>query len=64
VPEPILQRAAQVALEWAETPKAKALRDAFAIPDKPGGLEDTRRIWRDIAPQWIRIAQELGITLD
>ena len=63
-PEHVLQRAAQIAVQWAETDKAKALRDSFAIPDKPGGLEDTRKIWRDIAPQWIRIATELGITLD
>ena len=63
-PEHVLQRAAQIAVQWAETDKARALRDSFAIPDKPGGLEDTRKIWRDIAPQWIRIATELGITLD
>ncbi len=64
VPEAILQKLAQVAVDGAETPRARQLRENFAIPDKPQGLEATRKMWREVAPQWIRIATELGVKLD
>ena len=64
VPEDILRKLAAVAVEGSEAPKAKALREAYAIPDKPVGLEETRRIWREVAPLWIRQAEALGIKLD
>ena len=64
VPEAILQKLAQVAVDGAETPKAAQLRENFGIPNKPRGLEETRKLWREVPPQWIRIASELGIKLD
>jgi tripartite-type tricarboxylate transporter receptor subunit TctC len=64
VPQDILQKLSQVALEGWDTPKAKNLRETFAIPDRVLGLEDTRKVWREVAPSWIRIAKELGIKLD
>ncbi len=63
-PEEILVRLAQVAVDGADAPKYKALRESFAIPDKVVGLEETRRIWRDVAPKWIKQAEALGVTLD
>jgi tripartite-type tricarboxylate transporter receptor subunit TctC len=64
VPEYILQKLAQVAVNGAETARAAQLRENFGIPDKPRGLEETRKFWREVPPQWIRIAAELGIKLD
>jgi tripartite-type tricarboxylate transporter receptor subunit TctC len=63
-PQDVLQKLNQVALEGAEGPKAKALRETFAIPDKPVDLEATRKIWREVAPVWIKIAADLGVKLD
>lgn len=64
VPEDILKKISQIALEGWETPKAKGIRENFAIPDKLLGLEDTRKVWRDSAPIWIKIAKDLNIKLD
>ena len=64
VPEEILQKISQTALEGWEQPKAKGIRENFAIPDKLLGLEDTRKAWRETAPVWIKIAKDLNIKLD
>ena len=64
VPEDILRKLAAVAVEGWEDPRAIALGESYAIPDKPVGLEETRRIWREVAPLWIRQAESLGIKLD
>jgi tripartite-type tricarboxylate transporter receptor subunit TctC len=63
-PEPILARAAEIAVEWGETPRAAQLRETFAIPNKPTGLEESRRRWKDESAVWIDLARKLGITLD
>ncbi len=64
VPAEIIQRAARIAVDGWDQPKAKAIRENFAIPDPLLGLEETRKAWRDIAPVWIRQAESLGIKLD
>lgn len=63
-PEDILDKLAQVAIEGAETTRAQNLRETFGIPDKPKSREQTLRIWREVAPQWIRHAEALGVKLD
>lgn len=63
-PEPILAWAAELATEWGETPRAAQLRETYAIPNKPTGLEESRRRWKDESAIWIDLAQKLGITLD
>ncbi len=63
-PEDILVKLAQVAMDGVDAPKYKALRETFAIPDKVVGLEETRRIWREVAPKWIKQAEALGVKLD
>ena len=63
-PEDILQKVADCFVEAFATPKIKALHDNFGIPDPPTGLAETRRRWKDEAPQWIAIADRLGIKLD
>ena len=63
-PEDILRKLAAVAVDGTDAPKYKALRDSFAIADKVVGLEETRRIWREVAPKWISQAEALGVKLD
>lgn len=63
-PEDILDKLAQVAVEGAETTRAQNLRETFGIPDKPKSRAETQRIWREVAPQWIRHAEALGVKLD
>lgn len=63
-PEDILDKLAQVAVEGAETARAQNLRETFGIPDKPKSRAETLRIWREVAPQWIRHAEALGVKLD
>jgi hypothetical protein len=64
VPEPVLARASQVAVEWGETPRAAQLRETFAIPNRPIGLDESRRRWKEESAVWIELARQLGITLD
>jgi hypothetical protein len=41
-----------------------ALREAFAIADKPTTMEEAKRKWREESPIWIRLTDQLGIKLD
>jgi len=63
-PEPVLARLAEVALDWADGPRAGQLRENFAIPNKPTSLEESRQRWKDESAVWIELARALGITLD
>jgi tripartite-type tricarboxylate transporter receptor subunit TctC len=63
-PEDILDKLAQVAVDGSETPRARNLRESFAIPDKPKTRAETQRVWREVAPVWIRRAEALGVKLD
>lgn len=63
-PEDILDKLAQVAIDGIDTPRAKALRESFGIPDVPKTRAETQRIWREIAPIWIRQAEALNVKLD
>jgi tripartite-type tricarboxylate transporter receptor subunit TctC len=63
-PLPILQALSKVVVEGAESPKAKALRENFGIPNKPKDLAGTRKDWDVFVPAWIKLAVDLGIKLD
>ena len=63
-PEPVLQRISQAFVEGADSPKAVALREAFAIEDKPTTMAEARRKWREESPVWIRLTEQLGIKID
>ncbi|MCX7275463.1 MAG: tripartite tricarboxylate transporter substrate binding protein [Burkholderiales bacterium] len=63
-PEPILQRISQAFVEGADSAKAVALREAFAIEDKPTTIAEARRKWRDESPIWIRLTEQLGVKID
>lgn len=63
-PVDILEKLSKVAVDGNDTPRAKQLRENFAIPDATKGREDALRMWRDIAPIWIAEAQAVGVKLD
>ena len=63
-PDDILQKIAEACVEAYQTPKVQAMHESFGIPNGPTGLEEARRRWKDEAPQWITIAERLGIKLD
>ena len=63
-PEDILQKLSDGVIEAYQTPKIQQLHENFDIPSGPVGLEEARRHWRDEAPQWVAIADRLGIKLD
>jgi hypothetical protein len=60
----ILELLSRVAVEGNETPRARALRENFAIPDATKGRADALRMWREDAVQWIREVEALGVKLD
>lgn len=64
VPVEILELLAKVAVEGNDTPRAKALRENFAIPDATKGRVEALRQWREDAPVWIKEVEALGVKLD
>jgi hypothetical protein len=64
VPVEILELLSRVAVEGNDTPRAKALRENFGIPEATKGRADALRAWREDGPVWIREVASLGVTLD
>ena len=64
VPVEILDLLSKVAVDGNETPRARALRETFAIPDATKGRADALRMWREDGPVWIREVEALGVKLD
>jgi len=64
VPVEHLELLARVAVEGNDTPRAKALRESFAIPDMTKGRADALRMWREDANVWIKEVAALGVTVD
>lgn len=63
-PEDVLQKISQAFVEGSDSPKAVALREAFAIDDRPSTRAEALRKWREESPVWIRLTEQLGIKLD
>ncbi|MDI9334680.1 MAG: tripartite tricarboxylate transporter substrate binding protein [Cytophagales bacterium] len=63
-PESIQKILSKVVMDGAQTERAVKLRESFAIPNKPKNLIETRREWDRDVPVWVKIAVDLGITLD
>lgn len=63
-PVEILELLSKVAVDNNESPRARALRENFAIPTATKGRADALRMWREQAPIWIREAEALGVKLD
>lgn len=64
VPVEILEMLSRVAVEGNDTPRAKALRENFGIPNATKGRPEALRLWREDAPVWIKEVAALGVTLD
>lgn len=63
-PVEILELLSQVAVDGNDTPRARNLRESFAIPTATKGRADALRMWREDGPVWIREADALGVKLD
>jgi tripartite-type tricarboxylate transporter receptor subunit TctC len=63
-PEKVLQALSNVVIEGASSAKAAQLRESFAIPNKPVGLQATRAELSKVVPVWIKLAVDLGLKLD
>ena len=63
-PQDIQEKLAQAMIEAYATPKIQAMHETYGIPNGPTGLEEARRRWKDEAPQWVALADRLGIKLD
>jgi tripartite-type tricarboxylate transporter receptor subunit TctC len=63
-PEDVLQRLSEGVMEAYQTPRIQQLHENFGIPNGPVPLAEARQRWRDEAPQWVAIADRLGIKLD
>ncbi len=63
-PPEILARLADLAIEFADTPRGVQFRDQFGISGKPLSFAETTRRAREDAPVWIEMTRSLGITLD
>ncbi|HPU54421.1 MAG TPA: tripartite tricarboxylate transporter substrate binding protein [Burkholderiaceae bacterium] len=64
VPVEILELLSKVAVEGNETPRARLLRENFAIPDATKGRAEALRQWREDGPAWIKEVEALGVKLD
>lgn len=64
VPADILELLAKVAVDGNDTPRARNLRETFAIPDATKGRAEALRQWREDAQVWIREVEALGVKLD
>ncbi|MFT3799638.1 MAG: tripartite tricarboxylate transporter substrate binding protein [Burkholderiaceae bacterium] len=63
-PPPILARLADLATEFADTPRGLQFRDQFGISAKPLSFAETTSRAREDAPVSIDMTRSLGITLD
>ena len=63
-PIEIIETLSKIAIEGNDTPRAKALRENFAIPTATGGRAEALKMWKDNAPLWIKEVEALGVKLD
>lgn len=64
-PREILDKLSEAVREASLTPQLKQLRDQFGIPNLPlAEPAAVRKEWDSDSAEWIKLAQDLGITLD
>jgi tripartite-type tricarboxylate transporter receptor subunit TctC len=63
-PEDILRKVSSAIIEGRATDKLKTLHETFGVPEVPPTLDETRRIWKAEGPEWVAIADRLGVKLD
>lgn len=64
LPRDIVNRISALNQEAADTPRIIALNQNFGLRAKPWTAEEFEKLNREVGPQWIAIARELGVTLD
>lgn len=60
----IVTRVSQAVQEAAETPRIRQINANFGLRERPWAAEEFERLNRELAPQWIALARELGVTLE
>lgn len=63
-PPEIVARFSEMFIEGAESARAVALREAFAIEAKPTSAMVAGQRWRDEMPAWVALSEGLNIKLD
>jgi len=64
LPREIVERISALNQEAAETPRVKTLNQNFGLRAKPWNAKEFEELNREVGPQWIALARELGVTLD
>jgi tripartite-type tricarboxylate transporter receptor subunit TctC len=64
LPRDIVNRLSSLCQEAADTPRIVTLNQNFGLRPKPWPVDEFAKLNAEIAPHWIGIARELGITLD
>lgn len=63
-PPEIVTKIGDIFVEAADSPKAIALREAFAIEARPTSAAVAMQRWRDESPIWIKLTENMNIKLD
>jgi tripartite-type tricarboxylate transporter receptor subunit TctC len=64
-PRDILEKLSEGIREASATPRLKELREQFGIPGLPVATQsEVRKEWAQDSAEWIKLAGELGLTLD
>lgn len=63
-PREIIARVSAIVQDAAATPRVAALNKNFGLRERPWTAEEFEKLNREVAPQWIAIARELGVSLD
>jgi tripartite-type tricarboxylate transporter receptor subunit TctC len=64
-PRDVLDKLSAAVREASATPQLKALREQFGIPNLPvADPAEVRKTWDEDSAEWIKLATDLGITLD
>ena len=64
LPRDIVERISALNQEAAETPRIKMLSQNFGLRARPWTAREFEDLNREVGPQWIALARELGVTLD
>jgi tripartite-type tricarboxylate transporter receptor subunit TctC len=64
MPRDIVQRLGQAVREGAETPRIRTLYENSGLPHRLWIGEEFEKLNREIGPQWVGMARELGVTLE
>lgn len=64
LPREMVSRVSALNQEAADTPRIRTLNQNFGLRDKPWTADEFEALNREVAPQWIALARELGVTLE